>query len=198
MEKIQVVENERGSVLVIALIMLVLLTILGISASTTSEIETQIAGNERNYKRTFYTANSGIEHVKASLSNELTTNQAVQIATDPTNMRWTFALNGSTGNDYTSGFSVLNQAFALNGYAYEVRIWDNDDGDSDRATDSDGIIFAETHATGPNGASVWLKVQLLATASGESLDSYSQYGGDMSKNFHGNDLNAISDFTKQM
>lgn len=198
MEKIQVVENERGSVLVIALIMLVLLTILGISASTTSEIETQIAGNERNYKRTFYTANSGIEHVKAALSNELTTNQAVQIATDPTNMRWTFALNGSTGDDYTSGFSVLNRDFALNGYAYEVRIWDNDDGDSNRAIDSDGIIFAETHATGPNGASVWLKVQLLATASGESLDSYSQYGGDMSKNFHGNDLNAISDFTKQM
>jgi type IV pilus assembly protein PilX len=198
MEKIQVVENERGSVLIIALIMLVLLTILGISASTTSDIEVQIAGNERNYKRTFYTANSGIEHVKASLSNALTTNQAIQIATDPTSMRWTFALNGSTGNNFNSGISVLNQAFALNGYAYDVRIWDNNDGDGDLATDSDGIIFSESHATGPNGAVVWLKVQLLATASGQSLDSYSQYGGDMSKNFHGNDLNAMSSFAKQM
>lgn len=51
-------ENERGSVLVIALIILVLLTLIGISVTTTSEIETQIAGNEREYVKEFYVADS--------------------------------------------------------------------------------------------------------------------------------------------
>jgi len=48
--------NEEGSVLILALIMLVLLTLIGISATTTSIIETRIAGNERVYKRNLYSA----------------------------------------------------------------------------------------------------------------------------------------------
>ena len=48
--------NEEGSVLILALIMLVLLTLIGISATTTSTLETKIAGNERVYKRNLYSA----------------------------------------------------------------------------------------------------------------------------------------------
>lgn len=43
--------HEDGSVLVIAMIMLALLTIIGISATTTSTIEVQIAANDRFYKQ---------------------------------------------------------------------------------------------------------------------------------------------------
>lgn len=49
-------KNEDGSVLVVALIILVVLTLLGIAVTTTTEIETQIAGNEKVHKRTFYIA----------------------------------------------------------------------------------------------------------------------------------------------
>ncbi len=52
-------ENEDGSALVISLIMLVLLTLIGISASTTSEIELKISGNDKLHKMAFYTAESG-------------------------------------------------------------------------------------------------------------------------------------------
>lgn len=52
--------NEDGSVLILALIMLVLLTLIGISATTTSMIETRIAGNERVYKRNFYSAEAAV------------------------------------------------------------------------------------------------------------------------------------------
>ncbi len=52
--------NEEGSVLILALIMLVLLTMIGISATTTSMIETRIAGNERVYKRNFYAAEAAV------------------------------------------------------------------------------------------------------------------------------------------
>lgn len=48
--------NDEGSVLVIALIFLVLLTLLGISITTTSEIEIQISGNERRHKQNLYNA----------------------------------------------------------------------------------------------------------------------------------------------
>jgi hypothetical protein len=49
-------DNEEGAVLVIALMLLILLTILGVSISTTSEVELQIAGNERRYKQNLYMA----------------------------------------------------------------------------------------------------------------------------------------------
>ncbi len=48
--------NQNGSVLIVALIMLVVLTLLGISITKTSELETQIAGNERIYRQDLYAA----------------------------------------------------------------------------------------------------------------------------------------------
>ena len=53
-------KNEEGFVLVIALLILVFLTIIGISATTTTQIELQISGNEKFYKIAFYNADSGV------------------------------------------------------------------------------------------------------------------------------------------
>ena len=53
-------KNEDGSVLVVALLILVFLTIIGISATTTTNIEIQIAGNEKFHKIAFYHADSGV------------------------------------------------------------------------------------------------------------------------------------------
>ena len=52
--------EDDGSVLVVALLILVVLTLLGISATTTTEIELQIAGNEKASKVAFYNADSGV------------------------------------------------------------------------------------------------------------------------------------------
>ena len=51
--------NERGSALVVALLMLVILTLIGISASTTTTFELQISGNDKLYKMAFYQADGG-------------------------------------------------------------------------------------------------------------------------------------------
>ena len=67
MKEKYLLNNEDGSVLVVALIMLVLLTLIGISATTTSEIETKIAGNERVYKRNLYLAEAGAMHCAQDL-----------------------------------------------------------------------------------------------------------------------------------
>jgi hypothetical protein len=53
--------NHRGSALVVALLMLVVLTLIGISATTTTTFELQIAGNDKLYKRAFYAADGATE-----------------------------------------------------------------------------------------------------------------------------------------
>lgn len=56
-------ENEKGSVTVLAVVLLMLLTLLGIAATTTSSIEVQIAGNELRHKLAFYSAEAAKGYV---------------------------------------------------------------------------------------------------------------------------------------
>ncbi|MBF0257945.1 MAG: pilus assembly PilX N-terminal domain-containing protein [Desulfamplus sp.] len=53
------VHNENGSAILISMIVLVLLTLIGISATNTSQIELQIAGNEKIYRQNFNLAEAG-------------------------------------------------------------------------------------------------------------------------------------------
>ncbi len=56
MKKRSMLKNEDGSIMVIGMLMLVMLTLIGVSATTTSNIESQISSNERQYKRDFFRA----------------------------------------------------------------------------------------------------------------------------------------------
>jgi len=56
-------KNKKGSVMVLAVILLVLLTLLGIAVLTSSSIDTQIAGNELRHKLAFYAAESATAYV---------------------------------------------------------------------------------------------------------------------------------------
>ena len=51
--------NQNGSVIVVAMIILALLTILGISSTNTSTLEVRIATNSQDYQLDFYVADSG-------------------------------------------------------------------------------------------------------------------------------------------
>ena len=53
--------NENGSAIVMALVVLVVLTIVGLVASRTSIIELLIAGNDVRHKISFYAADGGTE-----------------------------------------------------------------------------------------------------------------------------------------
>ncbi len=66
-------QNEDGSVIVLALVLLVLLTILGISATRTSTIEVQIASNERHAVQNLYQAEAG-DNYALEISNTWMTN----------------------------------------------------------------------------------------------------------------------------
>jgi hypothetical protein len=58
MKKISLLTNENGSVIVLALIMLVLLTLLGMAVSRTSSIGVQIASNDSRAADNLYKAES--------------------------------------------------------------------------------------------------------------------------------------------
>ncbi len=53
--------NDKGVALVIALMMLLVLTLIGINAITTTTFETSISGNERIATDAFYAAEAGIQ-----------------------------------------------------------------------------------------------------------------------------------------
>ena len=59
--------DENGSVLVVAMLVLLILTLIGIAAINTSTIEVRIAGNEVAYKSSFYDSDAGISWAVASL-----------------------------------------------------------------------------------------------------------------------------------
>ena len=67
-----VLRDDRGVSLVVALLILLVLTILGISAINTTTFETNIAGNERLYNNAFYAADSGVDYFYGTISTYLT------------------------------------------------------------------------------------------------------------------------------
>ena len=54
--------NRRGVSLVIALLILLIVTLIGISAIHTTTFETNIAGNEKLYNTAFYHSDAGIDY----------------------------------------------------------------------------------------------------------------------------------------
>ena len=60
MQKVKtILKNEEGSIIVISIMILALLTVIGISATRTSTVETQISTNDFLNKIAFYAAESG-------------------------------------------------------------------------------------------------------------------------------------------
>jgi hypothetical protein len=81
MKKISLLTNENGSVVVLALIILVLLTLLGMAVSRTSSIEVQIASNDQQAVDNLYKAESA-DHYAIELSRTWLTNTFLQAAED--------------------------------------------------------------------------------------------------------------------
>ncbi len=61
--------NERGVVLVIAVLAMITATILGVAAMMTSDIEVRMSGNQRCIDAAFYAADGGIDNGLNWLAN---------------------------------------------------------------------------------------------------------------------------------
>jgi Na+-transporting methylmalonyl-CoA/oxaloacetate decarboxylase gamma subunit len=76
--------SQEGAALVIAVLILLVLTVIGIYAVSTSTFETRIAGNERVLKDAFYAADGGIDYGRRVISLILN-NQSLPAGAYPVN-----------------------------------------------------------------------------------------------------------------
>lgn len=65
-KRLSVLSNEQGSVLIVSLLTLALLTLLGVAATTTTTSDMHVSGNEKSYKLAFYAAEAARGYVAAS------------------------------------------------------------------------------------------------------------------------------------
>jgi hypothetical protein len=197
------VNNEKGSVIVAAIMILVLLTIIGIAAINMSSTESSISTNSLLYERAFYTAEAGLEQSKESLKLRFVEFNDLIIRAGGTG-DWNFALNGSLDGktaaadtdmdgkgSYADGVTwILNSN--LDGVNYTVTIWNNDDGGSE-INDTDGLVFVRSDAAGPRGERCSIEVLLLGTAIGGPVSGYiAQEGTGSGKTFSSNDADAMT------
>lgn len=198
--------NDRGSVIVAALMILALLTIIGFAATNMSTTELNISTNSLLYERAFFTAEAGLQRAKESLRTQFDDFNGAQIAGGLQPV-WTFALNGSTFTspvtDSELGIEVVEfiSADTLNGVTYRVRFWDNDDGDGNRLADVDGKIYVRSDATGPatRGGRCTIEELVEGSATGGNISGYTaQEGAGSGKVYTSNDTRAITNFNRQL
>jgi Tfp pilus assembly protein PilX len=63
--------NESGSTLVVGILTLVILSLLGVAATTTSRIEVEIAGNDKAVKQAFYASELGLTYGETVVQDTL-------------------------------------------------------------------------------------------------------------------------------
>jgi hypothetical protein len=95
-----IIDRDSGSVIVIVMIMLALLTIIGISATNMSSTELKIANNDKNYKAAFYHAEGGVYAV-AKWIGQVVDDNAVPASGDGNNI--TYLVQDDNGDDDLTG-----------------------------------------------------------------------------------------------
>jgi hypothetical protein len=68
MKIVDCLTDQEGIALIVALLMLLVLTLVGISAMSLTSYEAKITGNERVYNNAFYAGDGGIENFRARVS----------------------------------------------------------------------------------------------------------------------------------
>jgi hypothetical protein len=67
----QKIHHEKGAIVIIALVLLILVTLMGMTITQITSIEMQVAANERDHKRVFYLAEAAMMEALQRLENAL-------------------------------------------------------------------------------------------------------------------------------
>jgi len=208
MQGISILKNDKGAVLVVAMLVLLLLTVMGRGVTTTSHVELGIAGNQTFYKKTFYSAEAGIEHLKAVLQNEFAKRNQPKIASGQS-PDWDFALDGTVkdiqaaADTNFAGGAVWIKDCAINKDTplpchYTVTVWNNPSDKGGITDDTDQLLCIRSVAAGPRGTTSAVEVILVGQVSGEPVEGYfSQAGAGSGRNHNIREFRSISDFTVQ-
>ena len=113
----EILEHQGGAALVVALIMLLVLTLVGIMALEASRQEVNIVGNQRIYNGAFYAAESGLEDFRKNLPSGSTPfNASTSIAGSGNTYRYMSNVLGVTtiGGVLYNVFDVTSEGTAPN------------------------------------------------------------------------------------
>lgn len=168
----KLLRNERGSVLIFTLLILVLLTVIGIAASTTTNFEVQLASNERDYQGALYAAEAGVAYARGELKPRIEEENAANLASG----------QGADLQFVPRGVPSAWTKFS----SYEFQYVYQDGGDPKR-------VRVISEGRGPRGITASVEVLIEATGTGATISGYSaQEGAGAGKNYDGNDIEAIS------
>jgi hypothetical protein len=114
-----ILKDQSGVALVIALVMIVVLTLIGLASTYTSTFEMKLSGNKRGTTDAFYAADSGIQITVANIENfnlpgKYDGNNKYDPFTDPKNPNPTKATvviqydTTQEGSPRGSGFSAIS------------------------------------------------------------------------------------------
>jgi hypothetical protein len=164
-------------VLITALLVLVLLTIIGIAATTTSRTDLQIAGNQKIHSMVFYAAEAGVQ-VGRALLNDLKT-------IDSGN--WDNLLAEQQLVGHPVGTKTLDDIIGAGDivgpdtFSFDLEIRDNDDLDGNDEVDTDDVIVLVSTGTfeplpGYVVAQVQIETQVRYTGGGGDQYAQEHYG----------------------
>ncbi len=208
-------ENEKGTVLLITIMLLVLMIIAAYTAVQSSTVNMEISGNHLLHQKYFFAAEAGIDQAVLSLKQEYIATHTHSLGYG-SQASWTFALAGGdrvsgTADDAVDwnddglgsyeGAAVWIESTVLDGITYRVCLWNNDDSrvGGSYQDDRDGMVWVRCDATGPKGGGASIQVLLQGKADGPVIVDYTaQSGTSPSGNFTSDDMNPIVEFLRQM
>lgn len=175
-----IIAEEKGFILVTAMVVLLLLVLIGIGAMRTSSIEVLIAGNDKFHKEAFYSADSGVYLTPKLIT--MARDAGVDPTADPQISQWQdplalinlFGVDGTTASDgarfYNETMGYVQDAIAL-APDFRVRVGMMPvDVDIARSSGSEqgaghgaefGMGASGVGAGGPSGT--WIRYTLTAT-----------------------------------
>jgi hypothetical protein len=205
--------RESGSVIIMVIMILALLTIIGLSVSRNSSVEVMIANNAIYHQRTFFAAESGIVHAFNDLKEPFAQANANRALAQVT-LDWDFALDGSYTNapedpedkdrpgydldkDGQPDGAIWIDRAEIGPSGYSVSLWNNQDA-GDYRDDQDAFIWMQADAIDTMGARSSIRVLLQGNTFEEVPFGYqAQEGAGSGKNFNASDRYAIGTFTQQ-
>ena len=212
--KLSLLKNESGSVLILAIMILALLTIIGLTASRNSHVEVMIANNAMYHQRTFYAAESGLVHTIGLLEKPFAEANALRALAGAT-LDWDFALDGTYRGpaldpleDGTPGYdpdnngqrdgSIWIDRATLDASGYTTSLWNNRDAGNNYINDTDAVIWLQSDAADAMGARSSVRILLQGNTRDEVVFGYrAQAGAGAGKNYNASDSSSIGQFDKQ-
>jgi type IV pilus assembly protein PilX len=120
----QMFHRQSGAVLIVSLIMLLVLTIIGVTAMRSTTLEEKMAANIMNYNVTFHAAESAIENAlddTNSLVQAILTENTISVNLDIGDSSITSSADVTyLGSGIAFGFSLGQNSSAFSSYRFDA------------------------------------------------------------------------------